>query len=395
MATPGQSAASLYAAALREGLTAFFTAGGLQKDIAQALNMAPSTLSRYLKGERVASREILASLRDYLAQQGMPWTPEEYENLDALCGQAHAASGSPAVQLAQLNEELARLRAEQEKAQQVAEERLKGLEEQAGRLAEQLEEALERAKTAENRVAEQDEALRHAQEYTHGMAAELDQQREQARKLQQEVEVLRKQNRRLIEEQPRVPGVSTQDTSLEATLAARRTRQARIAQEEARIARERSESARKLRESYGPYPPRTPAPHRTPPTRAAASGLRYTPVRDTLVILVLAAVLFVLGIGFSGGLQASPGPSVWKLVLAGVIGLLISAGCWAQILQRADKYGWLLADKYGENSWVPAVVDVSGLVSAPSVLAGSIIASFIVGTGGGPGHWLADIMGLL
>ncbi|MFD3511219.1 hypothetical protein [Nocardia sp. NPDC058666] len=393
MATQGQSAASLYAAALREGLTAFFTAGGLQKDIAQALNMAPSTLSRYLKGERVASREILASLRDYLAQQGMPWTPEEYENLDALCGQAHAASGSPAVQLAQLNEELARLRAEQEKAQQVAEERLNGLEEQAGRLAEQLEEALERAKTAEDRVAEQDEALRHAQDYTHEMAAELDQQREQARKLQQEVEVLRRQNRRLIEEQPRVPGVSTQDRSLDATLAVRRTRQARIVHEEARIARERSQAGgahRTLRASYEKNYTAPPRP------RAAASGLRYTPVRDTLVILVLAAVIFVLGTGFSAGLRASPGPSVWKLVLAAVIVLLISAGCWAQSLQLADKYGWLLADKYGENGWPPAVVDVCGPVCAPSFLAGSIIAPFIlVGTGGGPGHWLADIMGLL
>lgn len=102
MEARGQSAASLYAAALREGLAVFITAGGTQRDIARALNVAPATLSRYLKGERVAPREFLASLRDYLDQQGKPWTPEEYENLDALCGHAHAASGSPAVELAQL-----------------------------------------------------------------------------------------------------------------------------------------------------------------------------------------------------------------------------------------------------------------------------------------------------
>ncbi|MFJ9933822.1 hypothetical protein ACIRSJ_11905 [Streptomyces virginiae] len=394
MATPGQSAASLYAAALRKGLTALFTAGGTQRGIAGALNVAPATLSRYLKGDRVAPREFLVSLRDYLIQQGMPWTPQEYKNLDALCSQAHASSGSPSVQLAQLKEELARLRAEQEQAQHVAEERLNGLEEQAGRLAEQLEWALERAKTAEDRVAEQDEALRHAQDYTHQMAAELDHQREQARKLQQEVEVLREQNRRLIEEQPRISGVSTQDTSLDATLAARRTRQERIAQEEERIVRHRSQAGgvtRNLKESYDRNHSASP---RTPPRRPAASDPHYTPVRDTLAILALTAAIWVLGTGFSASLQASPGPHIWKLILAAVIGLLLSAGCWGQIMLLAYKYGGLLADRYGVTSWASTFADHFAVISGPTVLVSSIITPFILGPESG-GRWLADIVGLL
>ncbi|MFD9339653.1 hypothetical protein ACFWBF_35535 [Streptomyces sp. NPDC060028] len=83
-----------------------------------------------------------------------------------------------------------------------------------------MEEALARAQTAEARVAEQDESLRHAQDYIHQAEAELAQQREQARQLQQEVGVLREQNRRLVEERHHVPRTSTQD--FEATLAAGR-----------------------------------------------------------------------------------------------------------------------------------------------------------------------------
>ncbi|MFG2484969.1 hypothetical protein ACGFSI_19705 [Streptomyces virginiae] len=383
MEVPGQSAAGSYAAALREALTAFTTAGGTQKDLALALNVAPATLSRYLSGDRVAPRDFLRRLRGHLEQRGMPWTPEVYESLDVLCGQAHASSGSPAVQLAQLREELARLRGEQEQAQQVAEERLTGLEEQAGRLAEQLEEALERARVAEARVAEQDETLRHGQDYIHQVEAELAQQREQARLLQREVGVLREQNRRLVEEQPRVSGASTQDTSFEATLAAGHNRQERIAQEEARIARERSraglgDGTRDRRQSYE----RVTAP----PLRPAATTARYTPVRDALIALMLTAAICAVGTAFAAGLQASPGPSVWKLVLAAAIGLFVSTMCYG------CTFG--LAEKYVKNRWAPDALEGAAGISGPLALAASITAPFVLDTDV-LGHWLADIVGLL
>ncbi|OEJ56769.1 hypothetical protein BGM19_00560 [Streptomyces agglomeratus] len=153
-----------YAAALREAVADFTAQGGTQRAIAQAVHIAPATLSRYLSGDRVAPREFLNALRAYLGEQGRPLETDLHKRLDALCGKAHAASGSPAVQLAQLKEELGRLRAQQEQAQQVAETRLAGLEEQADRLARDLEQALERAQSAEgarrlleDRVQEQDD----------------------------------------------------------------------------------------------------------------------------------------------------------------------------------------------------------------------------------------------
>ncbi|MFI9064432.1 helix-turn-helix domain-containing protein [Streptomyces sp. NPDC053429] len=48
-----------YAAALREAVSGFLTSGGTQTEIAKALHCSPSSLSRYLKGERVMPRESL------------------------------------------------------------------------------------------------------------------------------------------------------------------------------------------------------------------------------------------------------------------------------------------------------------------------------------------------
>ncbi|THA44796.1 helix-turn-helix transcriptional regulator [Streptomyces sp. A1136] len=187
---PQERAAALYAAALRKALAGFIASGGTQKEIAAALNVAPATLSRYLSGERIAPRTFLHALRGHLEARAMPWTQEVYENLDALCGKAHTASRSPAVQLAQLKEEVTRLQREQQQAHQVGEARLADLERQTAQLARQLQEALERARSAEGsrerltaRVKEQDESLRHAQDYIHQVEAELAQQREEARRL--------------------------------------------------------------------------------------------------------------------------------------------------------------------------------------------------------------------
>ncbi|WP_328923577.1 hypothetical protein OG429_02365 [Streptomyces sp. NBC_00190] len=382
-----ESASAVYAAALRTALARFTTAGGTQKKIAQALNLAPATLSRYLSGERVAPREFLRDLRDYLDQQDMPWTPEAYESLGALCGQAHTASGSPTVQLAQLREELTRLRHEQQQAQQVDEARLAELEQQAEQLAQRLQEALDRAHTAEGtrdlllaRVEQQDDSLRHAQDFIHQVEAELAQQREQARQLQQAVAVLREQNRRLVEEQQDVPGASTQDTSFEATLAARRRR---IAQEQKRHDGAGSSPRPEESETGRRRPPR---PKPTGVSTPAAAQPAYTPFRDTLTVLVLMAVICLVGLSYSAGLQAPQGPGNWKLVLAAVIALTVTVLCWG--------VSFALADKYMTNNWTsdwPAGVIVC---AGPLLLAAGIGTPFLLGTDV-LGHWLADAVGLL
>lgn len=267
------AAGAAYAAALREVVDWYRATGGTQNKMATALHISPGTLSRYLSGHRVATRATLHDMRAFLAKHKPPLRDIDWANLDALCERAHAASGSPAVQLIQLKEEhtrlrdeltrvrdeLNRVREEQQQDHHVAEERLAALEEQALDLADQLREALARAHTAESernlledrvteqdeslrhvhgleaelarqqeqalarahdmesernrlqdRVTEQEQNLRHAQDYIHGMEAELTQQKEEASRLLREVAVLRAQNRRLLEEQQPVSTPETQ-----------------------------------------------------------------------------------------------------------------------------------------------------------------------------------------
>ncbi|MFB7260814.1 hypothetical protein ACFCXH_01420 [Streptomyces nojiriensis] len=194
MDEPEVTPAAAYAAALRETVDRYLATGGTQKKMATELHISPGTLSRYLSGQRTASRATLHGLRTFLEKQKPPVADVDWEELDALCGRAHAASGSPAVQLTQLKEELARVREElarvreeQEREHHVAEERLAELEEQAVDLADQLRQALNRAQTADgelnllqDHLAEQDETLRHARDYIRGMEAELTRQQEQA-----------------------------------------------------------------------------------------------------------------------------------------------------------------------------------------------------------------------
>ncbi|MFF7366004.1 helix-turn-helix domain-containing protein, partial [Streptomyces sp. NPDC008125] len=96
------SAGAAYAAALKAVVKEFLQAtGGTQKQLAVELHSSQAALSRYLNGERTAPYGFLRDLRVFLQKRGMPWDQDTDERLDRLCGQAHAASGSPAVQILQ------------------------------------------------------------------------------------------------------------------------------------------------------------------------------------------------------------------------------------------------------------------------------------------------------
>ncbi|MFJ4871371.1 hypothetical protein [Streptomyces sp. NPDC088757] len=201
-----------YAAALREAMAGYLAAGGTQKAIADAILVAPSTLSRYLSGDRLLPPEDLPRMRSALAERGHPLNEQAYARLESLRKAAYAASGSSAAQLTWIQSELDRLTAEHKRSHQIAETRLAELEEKAGRLTGQLEQALDR-------IEKQNKSLQHAGNYARQVEAELVEQREQARILRQEVEVLRGQNRLLIEEQAgTVPGVSPQVSPAELAL---------------------------------------------------------------------------------------------------------------------------------------------------------------------------------
>lgn len=195
--------AATYAAALRAAVHDFTTQGGTQREIATATHVAPATLSRYLSGERTAPTSFVAALDSFLAQRGRPLEAAARARLDELCGLAHQASGSPAVQLSHLKEELARVQAEKK----IGKAELASLKKHADELAAELRQALDEARRSEQghaalqkHIAGQDKNLEHAQLYTRQLEAELTSLQAQVVLIQREVKVLRRQNKRLIEE---------------------------------------------------------------------------------------------------------------------------------------------------------------------------------------------------
>ncbi|MDF6016907.1 helix-turn-helix domain-containing protein [Streptomyces sp. JH34] len=392
----GAAAGAAYAAALRDVVDGFLATGGTQKDIAAALYISQAALSRYLSGDRVASYDFLRKLRAFLEERGLLWDQETGDLLDALCSQAHATSGSPAVQLVQIREELDRLRDEQQHAKRVADTRLADLETQARDLAAKLAQALDHARTTEGarallqeQVREQDESLRHAQDYIHQIEADLSEQRKQARLLQQEVGVLRKQNQRLVEEQPHtVSGVSTQDTGMEAILAQRRTRTAQASTSGPH--RPPVAPARKSRSSGDRYSPEL---HTFDRARKRTRVVLHSSVSrpkascDTVFICLALVVTGALGTGLSAGFQAEPGLSIARLTVAVLAVLAGAIVCWFTVVALGDKY---LMTKWAS---VPGA-DRMLLGAVPLMLITATVAPFYLETDL-LGRWLADVAGLL
>ncbi|WP_371098486.1 hypothetical protein [Streptomyces sanglieri] len=321
-----ESAAAVYAAALREVLQPYRAGGGTQAALASSCYVSRAAMSRYLSGERLAERSFVARLREALADHGHPLTDAEYERLIELCGDAHRASGSPSVQLAQLREELAELK----QAQDLGGERLAEVEERAAGLFRELFQAREQAQAAEGReseltdlVARQRDQLHHAQEYTRQLEAELTEQTEQAALLLQEVSVLRAQHAKLLD--GTAPPVSFVDNSVDATLARRAVRLRERATTEALAgpgdgaltpAKPFRPSAELLHKKR--HPPGVPKPDEptAPPAQDTAAWVigRYV----VLVAVPLAWIFImmgVLGVAAAAGV-ANPGPHLFALIWA-------------------------------------------------------------------------------
>ncbi|MFD9630047.1 coiled-coil domain-containing protein [Streptomyces violascens] len=389
-----------YAAALREALAAFLAHGGTQREVAQAGHIAAATLSRYLSGERVAPRTFLTFLQGFLAERGHPLPGDTYTRIDALCTEAHTSSGSPAVQLAELKEELKRIQDEQQQARRVSDERLATLEDRADHLAGELEIALERARAAEidrqdllDHIRRQDDRLRHAQAYSRQTEKELAEQREQASELLREVEVLRTQNTRLIEqEQAPVTGRSPQTSS--AALA--------VAQGERGIGRaEDAPSAPDLQLPSGPV--FHPA-HRTKegelrgeaaPSTAASYALGKATGEAIGMVAAAPATWFVaaaaLGVLLAHLLRDAPGPGTWKVLLVGATVLLPVNFSWRSHQKRIDRR--IKNDEYTEYQPLRDTLVTIGVLGVTAFL-GTVLAAMLRATPG-PAVWNLILTGAI
>ncbi|MFE5809877.1 hypothetical protein [Streptomyces sp. NPDC056491] len=112
MGAPEGTVAYAYATALRKALDGYLAGGGTQKDLAKVLGTSATSVTRHLQGKRITPRKQLRAIKAHLEAQGFPCADEVWDELEELCGQAHLASESPAVQRDHLEEELARACAE-------------------------------------------------------------------------------------------------------------------------------------------------------------------------------------------------------------------------------------------------------------------------------------------
>ncbi|GAA3491371.1 helix-turn-helix domain-containing protein [Streptomyces cremeus] len=298
-----------------------------QNALAKATHVAPSTVSRYLSGERIAPAEFVQAAVAFLADRGEEVAPEVVEELNVLRRAAQRSSPRPDTRALYWMEEARRAtdaRARSEEAHRATAGELEEVAVRLGALENELDQALAgRAAAEEERdanraaLAVQQEQLAHAQRYARQIEGELTAHQAEVHLLRREVTVLRHQVERLRDEAPptvggeTVPGMATQVTAPVAAGA---------------VHTEPGEAV--------PFAPPGPASARSPGGgRAPSRVLPAVPRTDfrrtvlSVVLIVLACGLQVASFQQAGLDRADRVPGEWLLLLmisplAAVLGTL-------------------------------------------------------------------------
>ncbi len=220
--------AAAYARALGEVLGPGL-ANTSQNALAKATHVAPSTVSRYLSGERIAPAEFVRAAVAFLAGRGGEVAPEVVEELSVLRRAAQKSSLRPDTRALYWMEEARQAtdaRARSEEAHRSTAGKLEEVAVRLGALENELGQALAgRAAAEEERdagraaLAVRQEQLAHAQRYARQIEGELTEHQEEVQLLRREVTVLRHQVERLRDEalptagQETVPDLATQVTA--------------------------------------------------------------------------------------------------------------------------------------------------------------------------------------
>ncbi|MHC5902461.1 caspase, EACC1-associated type [Streptomyces sp. S6] len=366
-------------------------------------------LNRYLQGESVAPAAFLTDLARSLAERGHPLPQPDLDRLHDLRRKAQAVDPDPAVQLLHSQEEFRRLRSDWEQAEREhtarTARRLAELEEQLTGLGQQLADAVTRTETVERERDEiratanlQRVRLEHARDYTRQVETDLTAYKEEARLLHGEVAVLRKQVRQLLDEpSPRPADRATVRIAAKNAVDAHGAARSRAAEETA---------------ASGPRAVWIPAEHR--PTISPAGRVRCGSV---LVISSVPPVsALAAATGFVEGMQAHPGPAVWKLVLYAVVTLIgvavvsvMALVVCVGVLEECDPCVWdpdcqscraTANDLKGSHSARGA----ASLLTGMAITFGGTVLALILGPLGAAleesgydllGHRFADWVGLL
>ncbi|MDG4859033.1 hypothetical protein P8605_12860 [Streptomyces sp. T-3] len=247
---------------MRAALQPVLEAGVTQRALASSVHVVPSTVTRYLNGERIAPQGFVDQCAAFLEEQGIRLSGEERERLHSLRRAAQAASTSAETRLLHAKEELEQLKTALQaahrgqeasttdavqravaQAQQEGDRQLAGIEnqlraEQSELVAEiesvrhELAAQREQVRAAEAgrdallvRSEAQQRRLEQARDVLKKTTADLAQREqqlaareEQLRLQQHETRVLRRQIQRLMGEETPVAGATTQVTADVATV---------------------------------------------------------------------------------------------------------------------------------------------------------------------------------
>ncbi|MFE0175753.1 caspase family protein [Streptomyces sp. NPDC059002] len=184
--------AAAYAQALREAVRPLLDDDGGTAGLGRALALPPAQVKRYLKGGRIAPKDVLDALADFVDASGRPLPAGEPDRLHTLRRAAQRASKDTDTQLLYWREEADRLKTE------------------LSDLTQELDESA--ALKDRDRLLRQ---LEHARRYIKLTEGELTAERETVHQLRREVAVLRVQARRLLTPEPTAQAVVTDEGPVE------------------------------------------------------------------------------------------------------------------------------------------------------------------------------------
>lgn len=130
-----------------------------------------------------------------------------------------------------------------------------------------------------------------------------------------------------------------------------------------------------------------PEPESLAEAESAPVTRRRAHLRDQAVALAVGLLIAVVAAGYMAALQADPGPSVVRMVVFGVLGLLVAVLAFAVGMVSTVP----TKEQIATRSDLPALLL---LVGSPLALLAGLIVPPLAGSDV-YGHWLADLVGLL
>ncbi|MFF3489402.1 hypothetical protein ACFYXC_40155 [Streptomyces sp. NPDC002701] len=432
MSEDPDSKAVRYGAALREALDPVHKGCGIPyRRLAERINLSPSMVTRYLKGEKVAPKKFVEQVAAFMAAYGHSLSHESLENLHTLRKEAEE-EGSPKVQnrslreqnnylneemrhlreenhhlkdeINHLHDEIARVKADTAEKEKIAwrsgnasmmkifeewkeyaDKQVKDLDKQLLEASKELAQERQRVSELEAKVRDQEKLLGEANELVRELQAEnelgelkedLDRQAEELRQSREEIKVLRRKVEDL-SDRKRVSEVATQakDVDEPSQGAARDSKaKGKSAQRDGSRSTQDSKSGGDSLPAQKPSAqsdPASPDPTSTAAPQRSFMGSLFAAV-SVLSALFVPVFLYLNFAAFAAACFSEDGPPWWGLVVMAAAAFFFTVAGLLLLIVLSYVTAGIAAPKGKEWSWgYPGVaLFFGGLASVVSLISG-------------------------